>query len=250
MTTEKIELRVDEDFLMQIGKVRDEYQDSPMFFNGIQNQIFETAKAEKLHYNWTNEVTVQQNKKDALNFYLESINVMSETKFGYDVLFKNVLSNVLYGLVISDRPNIVDNIKDNLTLEQKEVVEKVVDLTPVIDKDALINELIDCMLTSIRDDTVRIKSETAINSYFRPSSDKNQTMFDHPDINAEDIDYYSVNSRNFIPKEDAIVLGSIIYDCKVKKRDKRDDKNIIKNPKYLSSNEKLNETLKKPYKFY
>lgn len=246
MKTENIEIKIDEEFLMQLGSVRQEYQNSPVFFNSIQNKVFETPKAEKLHYNWADKVTITQEKEPAFRFYAESIKVMSETEFGFHDLYKNVLSRILYGWVLSERSELLGVIKNELNSEQERVIEKITELTPVIDENALLNELVDCMLRSIKNHTVKLPSRTAINSYFKSS--KTQNMFDHSDINAEYIDYYDTDSKHLIPVEDSKVLGSIVFDCSSRET-VTDVKRIVENPAYLSGDPETNKLLKKAHEF-
>lgn len=245
MTANKIELKVDEKFLNSIGAVRDEYQNSPLFFSTIQEDIFDTSKAEELHYNWTDSVTILQDKEAAFNFYAESLKVMSNTRFGYDDIFRPILSNVLRGWTMSERPEIIENIENSLTNEQNQVIEKIVRLTPVIDKEALLNEVFDAMLLTIKTSSKNIDSATAINTYFKSSNAQN--MFSHPEINKNEIEYYD-EYADVIPKVDARVLGSIIFDTEDRETPTQ-IKKIIQHPIHLSSNSKTNNVLQKAYKF-
>lgn len=245
MTANKIELKVDEKFLNSIGAVRDEYQNSPLFFSTIQEDIFDTSKAEELHYNWTDSVTILQDKEAAFNFYTESLKVMSNTRFGYDDIFRPILSNVLRGWAMSERPEIIENIENSLTNEQNQVIEKIVRLTPVIDKEALLNEVFDAMLLTIKTSSKNIDSATAINTYFKSSNAQN--MFSHPEINKNEIEYYD-EYADVIPKVDARVLGSIIFDTEDRETPTQ-IKKIIQHPIHLSSNSKTNNVLQKAYKF-
>jgi hypothetical protein len=245
MKSKQIEVRVDEKFLNSLGKVRDEYQNSPLFFNTIQEDVFNTSKAEELHYNWTDKVTILQGKESAFNFYTESLRVMSDTKFGYNDVFRPIMSNVLHGWSMSERPDIIDNMKNNLTSQQNKVINRILKQTPIIDKEGLLNEVFDAMLLTIKSSSRKIDSATSINTYFKSSNSQN--MFSHPEINREDIDYYN-SSIDVIPKKDARVLGSIIYNTKDRETPTQ-LKKIIQHPTRLSSTSKTNEVLQKAYKF-